>query len=229
MQITERIFFYFWRGRGNNCNSILYAGEKVILIDPGHIQTELRENALNMLLRGMATDGFTLEQIDLILCTHGHPDHCEAAAAIKEKKPAIKIAMHRDDEAHMEQMALFLEQMIGTRPAVPRVDIFLQEGELELGDAGEEKIQVLHTPGHSPGSVSFYFPGDKVLVTGDAVFYGSIGRTDFPGGSLETLGESVRKLAAIKDVEWLLPGHMQPVQGQAAIENNYRMITRMFF
>ncbi|NMB40821.1 MAG: MBL fold metallo-hydrolase [Firmicutes bacterium] len=228
MQLTERVFFYPWRGRGNNCNSILYAGEKVALIDPGHIRTELGENCQEMLFRQIEQDGFTLENIDLILCTHGHPDHCEAAAAIQEKKP-IKVAMHKDDESHTEQMARLLEQMVGTRPAIPRVDLFLQEGELELGPEGEDKIQVLHTPGHSPGSVSFYFPRDKALVTGDAVFYGSIGRTDFPGGSLETLGESVRKLSAIKDVEWLLPGHMQPIKGQDAIAENYKLITRMFF
>jgi glyoxylase-like metal-dependent hydrolase (beta-lactamase superfamily II) len=109
------------------------------------------------------------------------------------------------------------------------VDLFLQEGELELGATGEDKIQVIHTPGHSPGSVSFYFPADRALVTGDAVFNGSIGRTDFPGGSLKTLGESISKLSAIKDVEWLLPGHMGPVKGQAAIERNYMLINRMFF
>ncbi|NLL58296.1 MAG: hypothetical protein GX244_07280, partial [Firmicutes bacterium] len=51
MQLTERIFCYLWRGRGNNCNSYLYAGEKVILIDPGHLQTEFRENCLEILLR----------------------------------------------------------------------------------------------------------------------------------------------------------------------------------
>lgn len=228
MQLTERIFFYPWRGRGNNCNTYLYAGEKVLLIDPGHLQTEFGENCLEMLLQALARDGFTLEKIDLILCTHGHPDHCEAAAGIKEQR-LINLAMHRDDEAHMELMARFLEQMIGKRTALPRIDIFLQEGELELGATGNDKIRVLHTPGHSPGSVSFYFPRDKALITGDVVFNGSIGRTDFPGGSLETLGESVRKLAAIRDVQWLLPGHMQPVKGQAAVENNYRLITRMFF
>ena len=228
MQLTERIFCYLWRGSGNNCNSYLYAGEKVILIDPGHLQTEFRENCLEILLRELARDGFTLKEIDLILCTHGHPDHCEAAAGIQEKT-SIKVAMHKDDEDHMEQMARLLEQMMGMRPALPRVDLFLQEGELELGATGEDKIQVIHTPGHSPGSVSFYFPADRALVTGDAVFNGSIGRTDFPGGSLKTLGESISKLSAIEDVEWLLPGHMGPVKGQAAIENNYRMIKRMFF
>ncbi|RJX23256.1 MAG: MBL fold metallo-hydrolase [Dethiobacter sp.] len=228
MQLTERVFGYPWRGRGNNCNSYLYAGEKVILIDPGHIQNEFRENCLEVLLQALAKDGFTLENIDLMLCTHSHPDHCEAAVAIKEKKP-VNLAMHKDEEPHMELLARFFEQMTAKRPALPRIDLFLQEGELELGAAGEDKIQVLHTPGHSPGSLSFYFPRDKALVTGDAVFNGSIGRTDFPDGSLETLGESVRKLSAVKEVEWLLPGHMQPVKGQAAIENNYRLITHMFF
>lgn len=226
MQITEKLFGYIWQGRGNNCNTYLFDGDKTILFDPGHIQNELSENCLERLLAGMAQDGFNPEQLDLIFCTHSHTDHCEAAVSLKAEKE-IPLAMHQAEEGHMEIIARFFMQMTGKKPALPQIDIYLQEGELEIGE--EDKIQVLHTPGHSPGSLSFYFPGEKALLTGDAVFYGSIGRTDFPDGDLKALEKSVQKLARIEEVEWLLPGHMQPVHGQAEIQRNYQLIQRMFF
>lgn len=227
MKVTDKMFAYIWRGRGNNCNSYLYSGEKVILVDPGHIHNEFNENCLERLLSEMDADGINAEDIDQIFCTHGHPDHCEAASLLNEKFN-IPVAMHEKEESHMEMLAQFFEQMTGKRPSLPQIDIYLQEGELELGD-GKEIIEIIHTPGHSPGSLSFYFPQERVLVSGDAVFQGSIGRTDFPEGSMEVLGESVQKLSGIEGVEWLLPGHMQPVKGEEAVKNNYKMINSLFF
>jgi len=229
MKLTEKIYCYPWRGMGNNCNSFLYAGEKTILIDPGHIQNEYRETCLENLLQEMNADGFTPDKIDLIICTHGHPDHCEAAAALHDKYQ-IRVAMHKAEESHMETMAKFFEQMAGKKPAQPGIDLYLQEGELELGTGEQrEKILLYHTPGHSPGSLSIHFPEERALVTGDAVFSGSIGRTDFPDGSMVDLGKSVEKLSRIEDLDWLLPGHMQIVKGEEAIRRNYTMIKRMFF
>jgi glyoxylase-like metal-dependent hydrolase (beta-lactamase superfamily II) len=214
---------------GNNCNAFLYNGEKTILIDPGHLTNEYQENCLGQLLEDLEKDGFSPEKIDLVILTHGHPDHCEAATAFSEKYQ-IRIAMHQADEDHMEVMGNFLAQMTGEKPLAPTIDIYLQEGELELGTGeAKDKIVIYHTPGHSPGSVSLYFPSEKCLVTGDAVFAGSIGRTDFPDGNLEQLGESVRMLSHLEDVEWLLPGHMQIVKGEEAILRNYAAIIAMFF
>jgi len=226
MQITEKLYCYPWQGSGNNCNTYLYAGEKTILIDPGHIQNELGERCLQRLLVGLEQDGFTPEQLDLLLCTHSHTDHCEAAVYFKEQKE-IALAMHKDEEEHMEAIARFYLQMTGRKPQKPKIDLFLQEGELAVGK--EDIIQVLHTPGHSPGSLSFYFPAERALITGDVVFYGSIGRTDLPDGDIQILEKSVKKLAAITDVDWLLPGHMQTVKGQQAIQRNYQLIQQMFF
>ncbi|NLX90852.1 MAG: MBL fold metallo-hydrolase [Firmicutes bacterium] len=229
MQLTEKMYYYPWRGMGNNCNAFLYAGEKTILIDPGHVHNEYRENCLDNLLLEMEGDGFTPEKIDLIICTHGHPDHCEAAALLQDKYK-IRVAMHKDEESHMKMMAAFFQQMAGSKPAQPRIDLYLQEGELELG-SGEKKdtIVLYHTPGHSPGSLSIHFPEERALVTGDAVFHSSIGRTDFPGGSMATLGKSVDKLSRIEDIDWLLPGHMQMVKGEEAVRRNFMLIKRMFF
>lgn len=228
MQLTDRLYAYIWQGSGNNCNTYLFAGAKNVLIDPGHISNEYRENCLEVLLQSMRADGFTPGKIDLILCTHSHPDHCEAGSFFQEKH-GISVAMHKKEEAHMERLADLYDQMTGKRPELPSVDIYLQEGDLEVGMEEKDIIKVYLTPGHSPGSLSFYFPTEKALVTGDAVFQGSIGRTDLSGGSLEVLGESVDKLSNIEDVQWLLPGHMQLVRGQEAIKRNYDMIKMIFF
>ena len=229
MQLTNKIYGYPWQGMGNNCNTYLYAGEKTILIDPGHFINEFRENCLVLLLSGMEADGFTPEMIDLIACTHGHPDHCESATVFREKYNT-RLAMHKAEEEHMLSMARFLEQMTGQSSKPPAIDIYLQEGDLELG-SGENKdiIKLYYTPGHSPGSLSFYFPDEQSLITGDVVFNGSIGRTDFPDGSMELMSRSVDMLSRIEGLEWLLPGHMQLVKGEAAIQRNFVMIKRMFF
>ncbi len=227
MKVTEKVYAYIWRGRGNNSNTYLYAGEKTIIIDPGHIHNEMRENCLDTLLGSMQEDGFSPEQVELVLCTHSHADHCEAGSFFNEKY-GIPVAMHKFEEGHMETLARFFEQMTGQKPNLPSIDIFLQEGELEL-DNNKDIIQALHTPGHSPGSLSFFIPQEKVMLSGDAVFHGSIGRTDFPDGSLQSLGQSVEKLSAVEGVEWLLPGHMGAVRGEADVQANYDMIKRMFF
>ncbi len=229
MQLTEKIYSYPWKGMGNNCNAYLYAGEKTILIDPGHIYNEYNEKCLEILLAQMETDGFTPDKIDLIFCTHGHPDHCEAAALLQDKFQ-VRVAMHKEEESSMEVMANFFEQMAGKSPQRPRIDLYLQEGELELG-SGEtkDKAWLYLTPGHSPGSLCLHLPGERALVTGDVVFSGSIGRTDFPGGSYEMLAGSVERLSRIGDLDWLLPGHMQLVKGEEAIRRNFTMIKRMFF
>jgi len=230
MQITEKIFCYPWRGMGNNCNAYLYAGGKTVLIDPGHIYNEYQEGCLDSLLENMENDGFTPEMIDLILCTHGHHDHCEAAIYFRENYQT-RLAMHQAEEAHMETMANYVEQMFRIpKPKSPVIDFYIKEGELELeGEGKKDKIILYHTPGHSPGSLSLHFPEEKCLITGDVVFYGSIGRTDFPDGSLPLMGDSVRRLSRIEDLEWLLPGHMQILSGDGPIQRNFAMIKSMFF
>lgn len=228
MKLTEKIYYYPWQGQGNNCNTYLFAGQKNVLIDPGHIKTEFGEHCLTTLEKSLEADGFSFEDLDLILCTHGHPDHCEGVSVLKERKD-IPTAMHREEESHMQHLARLFERMTGKRPALPDIDIYLDEGSLDLGKENPDAIQVLTTAGHSPGSLSFFFPTEKALITGDAVFQGSIGRTDFPGGDLQTLGQSVRKLAALHGVELLLPGHMGIVRGEEAVQRNFALIQRMFF
>lgn len=226
MRLTDRFYAYFWNGMGNNCNSYLYRGEKLVLIDPGHIVNESGERCLDILTRSLLADGVELKEIELILCTHGHPDHVESAGVIREESGA-KLGIHEQDAFFLEALEQRARAAGAAEIAPLAPDFYLQVGELELGE--KELIQVIETPGHSPGSICFYFPAEKALVTGDTVFDSSIGRSDLPGGDFETLGNSVAALSRLEDVELLLPGHMGPVRGAESVARNFDLIGRMFF
>ncbi len=230
MQLTEKLYWYPWQGMANNCNSCLYRGEQLILFDPGHINNELNENCLEQLDSQLAADGFKLNEVDLILCTHGHPDHVEAVGAIREQSGA-RFGIHREDEFILEAMAKHYAGQGGKDFPSLTPDFYLEEGDL-AGDAGNgtgDQIKVLHTPGHSPGCVCFYLPEEKALISGDTVFEGSIGRADLPGGNMETLGQSVDKLLRFEGVEMMLPGHMGYVSGASNVKHNLTQIKRFFF
>ncbi len=230
MQLTKQLYGYPFQGRANNCNSYLLKGSQTILFDPGHIYNDFRESCLEMLVRQLASDGIELTDIDLILCTHGHPDHVESVGIVREKSGA-RFGMHQGDEFILEALTQNYASQTGKELPSLKPDFYLEEGKLDLttGNSQDDQIEVLHTPGHSPGCVCFYLPEQKALISGDTVFEGSIGRTDFPGGSLETLGQSVEKLSRLEDVELLLPGHMGSVTGAAAVKRNLEMIKRYFF
>ncbi len=230
MQITEQLYWYPWQGRANNCNSYLFKGKKTILFDPGHIYNELNESCLELLTREMAADGIKLNEIDLVLCTHGHPDHVESAGMIREKSGA-KYAIHKDDEFILDAIAQHYAAQKGTEMPSLKPDVFLQEGKLDIGAVSSEidQIEVIHTPGHSPGCVCFYLPDQKALISGDTIFEGSIGRADLPGGNMNTLGQSVEKLSRLEGIEYILPGHMGYVSGASAVKQNFEKIKRFFF
>jgi len=165
-----------------------------VLVDPGG------DGARVLALR--QPEGF---RIDRIFCTHGHIDHVAGAADVRASTKA-PLQIHGADESWLEALPRQAE-MFGLEAAEPpRVDHRHEDGEKFWVGACE--ATVLHTPGHSPGSCCLYFPSAKILFTGDTLFSGSIGRTDLPGGDLETLLRSIReRLFTLGDDVRVYPGH----------------------
>lgn len=160
-----------------NCYVLKSASEAVV-IDPGAADERLIE----------ALQG---HQLKYILLTHGHPDHLGGASWLKRESGAA-LLLHRGD-------------LPGLRWALPGLE---PDGFLEEGTAigfGEENLQILHTPGHSPGSIVL-MTNEKLFV-GDLIFWGSIGRTDLPGGSPRAMERSLRRIIELDGAFSIYPGH----------------------
>jgi hydroxyacylglutathione hydrolase len=218
MRLIDNLYAYLWQGNDNNCNSYVFAGVlkegKHVVIDPGHVVTPVyREPGLAPLFESMSQDGLSADSIGMVILTHGHPDHCEAAAKIQEDSGTL-VALHEADEP--------LYRMLGGK-----ADVFLQEGTLELGSGKTTRLQIFHSPGHTPGHVTIYWPHRKVLIAGDCVFYRSTGRTDFPGGNASSLKKSIDRLSRL-DIEYLLCGHAYGspgiLEGREAVRENFGFI-----
>ena len=132
-----------------------------------------------------------------VLITHGHFDHVLGLNEFHENYPEVPIYVHKDDEALVKDIGCFVDRFIGGLGTVtmPPISEYIDENkELSIG---EIKIKMYHTPGHTKGGVC-YLIGDK-LFSGDTIFYGSVGRTDLPGGSYEQIVKSVKNLLETLD------------------------------
>jgi len=138
-----------------------------------------------------------------ILCTHGHWDHVAAAPELAEKTGA-PVAIHEED-APLFTSGGGASWFGLPRSKFPSPDRLLKEGDtITLGGL---TLEVLYTPGHSPGSVCFYCQEEGVLFDGDVLFREGIGRSDLPGGSPALLKESLKRLLALPDETRVLSGH----------------------
>ncbi|MCL0036120.1 MBL fold metallo-hydrolase [Dehalococcoidia bacterium] len=244
MRFANNLYAYLWKGRGNNCHSYLFSnvlrGKRPhVLIDPGHVVNEMSEKCLEKLTSAMLRDDIAPGEIGLIINTHSHPDHCEANLALAQMNSEsgagggqALIAIGKIEDEYRRTIAEQMSRMLGLTVEF-EPDFYLQEGELNLG-RGDEKLnlQIIHTPGHSPGSICIYSPENKVLITGDVVFNGSVGRTDLPGGDSRTLKQSIEKLSEL-DVEYLLPGHSTNygdiIRGKNNVVQNFAFIRMNYF
>ena len=215
MEVTNNLYAFIWREmRMNNCNTYLIDGSKRILIDPGHRQL------FRMVEKELSGIGLSTKQIDVVIITHGHPDHMEAAQLFQ--KPTLIATSEMEMAFYKNMMGNF---PMASRMRFPEFDFFLQEGEVTIGD---EAFQIIHSPGHSPGSICLYWPDRKALISGDVVFNQGIGRTDLPGGNGKLLKESIQRLSLL-DVDYLLPGHGEMVAGKEAVNMNFKLIERQWF
>ncbi len=162
------------------------------VIDPG-------ENADDIL---QYLQSNTLD-LKTILLTHGHFDHIGAVVPLKQATNAT-VAMHKADQPLVD-IAQQQSAAFGLQPVQPfKADHYVDDGDsLEVGTL---QAQVIHTPGHSPGGISFLFKND--LFAGDTLFYGGVGRTDLPGGSMSTLVNSIKsKLFTLPESVTVYSGH----------------------
>lgn len=218
MKLERDLCAYFWQSAyENNCNTYLICGEVTVLIDPGH------SRHIPSLFYQMEEDGISREGIDLIIVTHCHPDHFEGLDAFKDIP--VKIAMSKEEANYLKENGKLLFEMMGKPLSEFRVDLYLKEGQLNLGKA---TFDIYQTPGHSPGSLSIYWPERKVLFTGDLVFNGGIGRTDFPGGDSKAMKDSIERMSRL-DTELLLPGHGEMVKGKELVVQNFEFIRQNFY
>jgi len=218
MKLDSDLYAYPWVSmQENNCNSYFIGGDVPVLIDPGH------QHLVKNLINQMEKDKNRFEDIRLIFATHVHPDHFEATQTFA--RAGVLLALHPEEEKFMKETGGEFYRGFGMEMPEIKVDFFLKEGELKLGT---KTLQVLHTPGHSPGSISLYWPEKKALFTGDVVFAMGVGRTDFPGGDGNLLRDSIERLARL-DAEWLLSGHGEVLKGKKNIQRNFSYIRTNFF
>ncbi len=179
------------------CNCSVIGDEKTheaMVIDPG--------DQIEGILEILRQEKLTLKQI---VITHAHIDHVGGAMKLKAATGA-PILMNQNDHALLKMLDM-QAAWIGMRPpGEVQVDEAIGQG--RVLKIGELTSNVIHTPGHTEGSICLYFPKEKKLIAGDTLFAGSIGRTDLPGGSMDKIMRSLHtQVLALPDETEVVPGH----------------------
>ncbi len=197
MQIKTFTFSAF----GTNTYVITFP-EVVLLVDPACSDEYERQVLLNY-IRPL-TDG-SQKRVLVIIATHGHLDHLWGAAwATKQWDTSVR--MHEADIPYAEAMQRQYD-LFGI-PATPQpfpieeIHAAIAQHQPCMAD-----LQILHTPGHTPGSVCLYWPAEKILLSGDTLFCHGYGRTDLPGGDPRQMLDSLRKLTRLPEDVLVYPGH----------------------
>lgn len=155
-----------------------------------------------------------------IINTHAHIDHIFGIQAVKDRYKVL-FGMHELELPVLQSASISAQRFGFVMPEAPKADFYIKAGEpLKLGS---DTLQVFHTPGHSPGSISFYYPEGNWVISGDVLFMDSIGRTDLPGGDMDTLLASIHThLFTLPAVTTVLSGHGEPTNiGQEKQHNPF--------
>lgn len=191
-----------------NCYLIFNEQNSCLIVDPGEEGTKLIHHIENRKLKPQA-----------ILLTHTHFDHIGAVDIVREKYE-IPVYVHEKEaewllDSGLNGSRLFFGGEVRLKPAD---EIIAGEGKMTVGDFD---FDVFETPGHSPGSISFYFKEGDFVAAGDALFQGSIGRTNLYGGNYEQLIESIhKKLLVLPEHTIVLPGHGPVTTIQREMDSN---------
>jgi glyoxylase-like metal-dependent hydrolase (beta-lactamase superfamily II) len=173
-------------------------GHEAVVVDPG-FEPDLIFECLHEKKFALAA----------ILNTHGHVDHIAGNSALKQAHPKVPLIIGHGDAAMLADTHLNLSASFGIPVTSPPADRTVKEGDsLEIANL---TFDVWEIPGHSPGHVVFHLKDEKVLLGGDVLFRESVGRTDFPGGSMTQLVTGIRKkLWIMPDETVVYPGHGEP-------------------
>ncbi len=171
--------------------------KKGFILDPGDSPERIKAKVAEL----------SVEPESIVL-THGHFDHMGAAGVLRDFYQ-IPIIAYEGEQALLSDPEANLSLAFGESPVTLKADQYVKDGE-ELLLAGF-KARVIHTPGHTRGSVCYYFESEKLLLSGDTLFCGSLGRTDFPGGSTrDILFSIIKKLFALPEETAVYAGHNEP-------------------
>jgi len=218
LKIDDNLYAFIWESMTvNNCNTYLIDGPTRILIDPGH------EHLFEHVEKELEELGLGINDIGVVICTHAHPDHIEAVKLFKET-PAL-FSIHQEEWELVKSMEKYLNMSLKVDIHSFSPDFFLKRGELSIGGLD---FNIIHTPGHSPGSISLYWPERKALFTGDVIFQEALGRTDLPGGNGNTLKNSITRLSEL-DAEFMLSGHGGIVTGADEVKKNFEHVRQVWF
>jgi glyoxylase-like metal-dependent hydrolase (beta-lactamase superfamily II) len=141
-----------------------------------------------------------------VILTHGHIDHIASVAQLRSSFPRVKVYVHKLDAVMLGNPHSNLATITGETLNIGPPDFTVEDG--SIVDKSGIQLKVLHTPGHTPGGICLYSKNEGVVFTNDTLFTGSIGRTDFPGGSEQQLLKSIRdKLLTLPGDTIVYPGH----------------------
>lgn len=180
-----------------------------IIIDPGDEAKRIKYNV-------DALDGINIK---MIVLTHAHSDHICAVNELKEYY-GVEVALHEEEDDIYSKGLYNLTIVMADVPIADHADILLKEG--DAINVGNNKLVVMHTPGHTKGSMCLY--GDGMLFSGDTLFAGTYGRTDFPTGDEEKLAASIHRLLCLPDNTVVYPGHYESTTIKT--ENKYNQMAK---